>query len=98
MTSDPAERLTVKATQVGEPHAADCQHRLAVTTADFKTSILALKTQTHPHTILSFAGIITVAVTAHTLTSINDQRRSEIPAVRYIYGVLGDKELEFTSL
>lgn len=46
MTSDPAERLAVKSTQVGEPHAADGQHRLAVTPTNFKPPILALRTQT----------------------------------------------------
>lgn len=48
MTSDPAECLAVEAAEVGEPHAADCQHRLAVTAADFKAAVLPLETQTHP--------------------------------------------------
>lgn len=50
MAPDPAERLAVKPTQVAELHAADGQHRLAVTTTDFKTPVLTLKTQTHPCT------------------------------------------------
>lgn len=49
MTSDPALRLAVESTQVGEPHAADGQHGLAVTAADFKTPVLTLKTQTQTY-------------------------------------------------
>lgn len=52
MPADPAEGLAVKPTQVAEPHAADGQHRLAVTPADFKTPVLTLKTQTHQHDLL----------------------------------------------
>lgn len=43
MASDPAEGFAVKSTQVAETHAADGQHRLAVTTADFEPPVLALK-------------------------------------------------------
>lgn len=46
MTSDPAECLTVKATQVSKPHTADGQHRLAMATAYFKAAVLTLKTTT----------------------------------------------------
>ena len=45
MASDPAERLAVEAAQVRQPHAADGQHRFAVTTTNFKTPVLALRTQ-----------------------------------------------------
>lgn len=50
MAPDPAECLAVKPTQVAEPHPADGQHRLAVTTTDFETPVLTLKTQTRPYT------------------------------------------------
>lgn len=43
---DPAERLAVEAAQVGQPHAADGQHRLAVATPHLKAAILTLGTQT----------------------------------------------------
>lgn len=45
MASDPAERLAVEAAQVRQPHAADGQHRFAVTAADLEAAVLALRTQ-----------------------------------------------------
>lgn len=47
MAPDPAESFAVKPTQVAQPHAADGQHRLAVTTPDFEAPVLTLETQTH---------------------------------------------------
>lgn len=44
---DPAERLAVEAAQVGQPHAADGQHRLAVATPHLKAAVLTLRKKRH---------------------------------------------------
>lgn len=50
VAADPAECLAVEAAQIGEPHAADGQHRLAVATPHFKSPIWTLgNTQKHMH-------------------------------------------------
>lgn len=58
MTSNPAQGLAVKSTQVQELHAADGQHRLAVATADLEASVPTLGTQTHPFTACRYAPLI----------------------------------------
>lgn len=47
VAADPAECLAVEAAQVGEPHTADGQHRLAMATPHFKSPIWTLPTHTH---------------------------------------------------
>lgn len=65
MTSDPAERFAVESAQVGEPHAADGQHRLAVTTADLEPPVLALRTQTQPQANTRSVTVITLISAQH---------------------------------
>lgn len=47
MAPNPAEGFAVKSTQIAEPDAADRQDWFAMTTAHFKTPILALRIETH---------------------------------------------------